>query len=127
MQIKRKKCIFVEIFAKKVFYMFSFFKDIDREAVFEWLKRVLWNRYAIVVIGFLITVMFVGNHTVFYLHRKNREIKELQKELRDYKQQTEYYKQALKQLGDSEPSIERYAREHYFMHADNEDVYVIEE
>ena len=105
----------------------DFIKNITRGNLLDLLKRIFLNRYALVVAVFLILVMFAGNHTVFYLFKKNREISELKKELNDYKQQTEYYKQALKQLGDSEQNIERFAREHYFMHADNEDVYVIEE
>ena len=93
---------------------------------FREILRKLNNRYVYTVVFFLILFLFVDQFNLF----KQRE---LRKTLDDNKQQIEYYekeilesKQYLSDLQNDTSTMEKVAREQYWMKRDNEVVYLIE-
>ncbi len=51
----------------------------------------------------------------------------MEEELTKYQERIDYYNKSIQHLEESPENRERFAREEYRMHADNEDVYLIEE
>lgn len=98
----------------------------------NYFKRVLLRisqsrslKYAVVVIVGVVLVGFVGENSVWSHYRNKRRIAALQEEI---KMHTESYQQDMEELRrlDRDPkTIEKIARERYFMKADDEDIFVL--
>lgn len=99
---------------------------------FDWatfwlrVRNALINKYILTLLIFGALIGFLGEHSLMsYTKRRN--------ELRHVEKQHEAYQENLKQtqaqidMLQSTDSLERFAREHYYMHAGNEDVYLIDE
>lgn len=84
------------------------------------------NRYIIVLILAFVFLGLVGENSWFSHLKHESTIKELKAEIAKYKQQYKHDTEQLEQLGTIE-AIRRVARERYFMKAENEDIFIIEE
>lgn len=89
-------------------------------------KRVL-NKYVVTIIFFACMLTFCGENSWLNQMENKRQISALEEELDNYQQQAAQYKRDIEVLRGNTDNIERYAREHYYMHAPNEDVYLIDE
>lgn len=90
-------------------------------------KHYLLNKYAITCIVAAVILVCCGEQSLINRIQRDRQISKLQKELSGYQKKIDYYKDAIQTLEESPENRERFAREQYYMHADNEDVYLIEE
>ena len=59
-------------------------------------------------------------------YHRRQQIKHIEKQTQTYRRETQKAEQTIQMLN-SKDSLERYARELYYMHNDNEDVYIVEE
>lgn len=85
-----------------------------------------WGKYAVTVLLFLIVFLFVGDQSMLHFWRRGREINRLEEQRDMYRAATEKAQREILMLQDAD-SLERFAREHYFMHTKNEDIYLVEE
>ncbi|NLR91286.1 MULTISPECIES: FtsB family cell division protein [Flammeovirga] len=92
----------------------------------EWLKYFK-NFYIITGLLFFIWIAFFDNDNL--IKRRNQKNKE-----QELKNQEEYYgkeildlERKMKELKSNNQTLEKFAREKYFMHRTGEDVYVIKE
>ncbi len=88
------------------------------------LRKFFINKYAITLYLFAIIYLFVGNQSLVKRLAKAREIRDTKLEIQFINQQTQSIENMLNSL-DNKDSLERYAREHYNMHADGEVVYLV--
>ena len=88
------------------------------------LRKIFVNKYAITLYLFAIVYLFVGNQSLVKRLGKAREMREIKQEIQLINQQTQSIENMLNSL-DNKDSLERYAREHYHMHADGEVVYLV--
>ena len=88
------------------------------------LRKFFINKYAITLYLFAIIYLFVGNQSLVKRLAKAREIRDTKLEIQFINQQTQSIENMLNSL-DNKDSLERYAREHYHMHADGEVVYLV--
>ena len=88
------------------------------------LHKFFINKYAITLYLFAIIYLFVGNQSLVKRLAKAREIRDTKLEIQFINQQTQSIENMLNSL-DNKDSLERYAREHYHMHADGEVVYLV--
>ena len=86
---------------------------------------LLANRYFLASIVFLIWVVFIDASSLISQYSGNRKLFELKREKRYYQQEIRKTKAELHDLFSDEHSLEKFAREHYFMKKDNEDVWVV--
>ena len=116
---KKKVIEFVEIY---------YLCNLKQFAVMTFKKvlRKLNNRYVYATLVFLVVILFIDQ---FNLPKQIR----LSNELKDQKQQIEYYDQEIKDskayldaLQNDTATMEKVAREQYMMKRDNEVVYIIE-
>jgi cell division protein FtsB len=85
-----------------------------------------WAKYVITLLVFLIVYLFVGDQSMLQFARRGREIRQLEEQRDAYRQAAEKSQRELHTLNHPD-SLERYAREHYYMHTPNEDIYLVEE
>lgn len=84
------------------------------------------NKYTFVLVVFVIWIAFMDSSSVFnwlVLHNRNKSIEE---EIMHYNKLHETTELQLKYIKTDRDSIERIAREMYYMHAENEEVFLIE-
>ena len=86
---------------------------------------LLENRYFLSFIAFLIWVVFIDASSLISQYSGNQELFELKREKRYYQKEIRKTKAELQDLFSDEQSIEKFAREHYFMKKDSEDVWIL--
>lgn len=92
----------------------------------DFCKRYLLNKYVIAILVFAIVLLFVGEQSILRDIQRGKQIHEVKEQLADTKQQIREC-DATMQSFQSTDSLERFAREHYYMHTPDEDVYLVEE
>lgn len=85
-----------------------------------------WGKYLITILVFLIVYLFVGDQSLIRFSHRRQQIKHIEKQTQTYRRETQKAERTIQMLN-SKDSLERYARELYYMHNDNEDVYIVEE
>jgi len=90
-------------------------------------RKWLLNKYVLTCVVFALILTFCGEQSLINRARRSVQIRELKREKEECKRQSEQYRHDIDLLENNTDSLERFAREHYFMHADGEDVYLIEE
>ncbi len=90
-------------------------------------KRYLLNKYLITCLIAALVLVCCGEQSLIQRAKRNRQIRQLQTELNKYQNRIDYYNDAIQNLEQSPENRERFAREQYFMHANNEDIYLINE
>ena len=88
-------------------------------------RKVLINKYAITLYVFAVLFIFVGEQSLINQISRKREIRKTKQEIEQIKAETTEASNLLQSL-DNKDSLERFAREQYKMHTDNEDVYLVE-
>ena len=85
-----------------------------------------WGKYLITIIAFLVVYLFIGDQSVIRFVQRGKEIKQYEEQRDMYRSASEQAEREIKLLQQPD-SLERYAREHYFMHTSNEDIFLVEE
>ena len=85
-----------------------------------------WGKYVITLLLFFIVYLFIGDHSVVQFVRRGREIRHLEEQRDMYRSATEKAQREIHALHQQD-SLEQFAREQYFMHESNEDIYLVEE
>lgn len=71
-------------------------------------------------------VLFFDKNDFFTQRQRHAELEMLNQKISYYKQQISAAQKELQALENDPSTLEKYAREKYFMKRDNEDVYIIE-
>lgn len=85
-----------------------------------------WGKYILTLLIFAIVFLFIGEQSVVHFIRRGREIRHLEEQRDMYREGAAKAEQEINTLNQPD-SLERYAREHYYMHTPNEDIYLVEE
>ena len=90
------------------------------------LQELSWqsyvNKYTLTLCFFLVWIVFLDKHNLITQHRLRTIIDKMEAEKTNYKAM---YVKALEEKKLLEADQEKYAREKYFMHKDNEEVFII--
>lgn len=84
-----------------------------------------YGKYVITILIFMVVMVFFGDQSLINYVRRSREIHHLEEQRDSYREGIKRAEKGLQVLQNTD-SLERYAREHYYMHAENEDVYLLE-
>ena len=85
-----------------------------------------WAKYVITLLVFLVVFLFIGDQSLIRFIQRGKEIRQLEEQRDAYREDAERAQREIQTLHQPD-SLERYAREHYFMHTANEDIYLVEE
>lgn len=91
------------------------------------LRKRVANKYVITCIVFVFILTFCGEQSIVNRIKYASQIRTLKQEKAKYIRQTEQYKRDIDLLEHNTDSLEKFAREHYYMHTDGETVYLIDE
>ena len=114
------------IYAKKVLSLQRNFVVMSFSEFLTTIKIQKWGKYILTLVLFLVVFVFVGDQSMIQFVRRGREIRHLEEQRDMYRAGTERAQQELQALQNPD-SLEQYAREHYFMHTANEEIFLIEE
>lgn len=97
---------------------------------FHWLRRYrlpFWiaNKYAVVGLIFVVFVLFFDSFTIVERIQLSRELRRARHDLVYYETEIVLIRQHLDELMVNDEKAEKFAREHYMMKRENEDVFVI--
>jgi cell division protein FtsB len=113
-------CKFFCTFAAKI-------EDImDFSEFWEHIKIRKWGKYVVTLLVFLVVFLFVGDQSMLHFWHRYREIRHLEEQRDMYRSASENAQREIEMLQNAD-SLERYAREQYYMHAPEEDIYLVEE
>ena len=91
----------------------------------NWLRRYV-SLTLIVVVAFVFFVLFFNDNSILQSFEYNRQIQELNDEIRSNEDTLRYYQELNDRLDTDPETMERIVREQYHMQRPSEDVYVFE-
>ncbi|HUR11843.1 MAG TPA: septum formation initiator family protein [Flavitalea sp.] len=84
------------------------------------------NKFILTGTGFLVWMLFFDSQDLITTHvRQRQELQRLEASRNYYKAETSFIKAELDSLKTNPGLLEKYAREKYRMHKDNEDLFII--
>ena len=98
---------------------------IDWSNIKATLRKYLINKYIIAILIFALIFLFIGDQSMVSCIRRGLQIKKTKAQVEHAHQDTEHALRTIQVLQNTD-SLERFAREQYGMHTDNEDVYLID-
>ena len=99
------------------------------DKVSKWIKirKIFLNKYLIVFLVFTVFVTFFDEHNLLHRWQSHQRINRMEKEVRFYQDEINATKQKKMELQSSDENLEKFAREHYYLKKDNEDIFIINE
>ena len=94
--------------------------------ILDRLKIRTWGKYAITILVFAVVFLFIGEQSLIQFVRRGREIRHLEEQRDLYREGAEKAQREMNALHQTD-SLERYAREQYYMHNSNEEIFLVEE
>ena len=88
---------------------------------------IIKNKFWLTISIFLVWILFLDQNNIFQLMKYDGEIKDLKKQKEYLNTKIVEDSTKLYQLITDDKSLEKFAREEYFMHKPNEEVFVIRE
>jgi cell division protein DivIC len=89
--------------------------------------NILTNKYLVASVFFIVWMLFFDQRDYFQLKERQLELRKLETKKQYYVQEIEKTKQELHDLQNNPAALEKFAREHYLMKKDGEDIYLIED
>lgn len=90
------------------------------------LKKYVVNKYVLTLLVFAFIFVFVGEQSLIKGIKRGRQIRQTEHEIEAANQAIESARRQINSLQQID-SLEKFAREHYLMHKDNEDIYLVDE
>ncbi len=91
------------------------------------ITQILTNKYLVALVFFIVWMLFFDQRDYFQIRDREEELKKLESKKRYYENEIARTKQELLDLQNNPAALEKFAREHYLMKKDGEDIYVIED
>ncbi len=88
--------------------------------------RVLLNKFFIVTMAFVISILFVSKNNAIRWIENKYNIYQQEKIIRQYREEIRKTDDKIKELTSDLDSLEKYAREHYYFLKENEEVFIVE-
>lgn len=95
------------------------------QRVWDFTRRFILNKYVVVLLGFAFFMTFVSNRSLVNRFRRSEEIDSLTALKDSIRTQIDNTEQRIQSITSSKDSLERFAREKYFMHTKDEEVYIV--
>lgn len=86
----------------------------------------LKNKYIIAVLVFLVLIIFYDRNDIFVQLDRAKQVNALHQSKAFYEQEIEKTNKELNALESSDNAVQRYAREHFFMKKDNEEIFIVD-
>ena len=101
------------------------FHKIGLLTLWSWLRRI--NFYVLALVVFIVWMIFFDRNDILSQYKMGTQGDELKQQKKFFEKGITLEKQEASELFDDNNKLEKYAREHYLMRKDSEDVYYIEQ
>ena len=88
-------------------------------------KQWIWNKYALIIVLFLVWMFFFDMNSFLVHHKLNKEINEIEHKISHFSEKLKQDSVQYYTLKNSKNAREKYARENYFMKKKNEDIFIV--
>jgi cell division protein DivIC len=88
--------------------------------------RFFLNKYLLAITAFAALILFFDKNDIFSQIKRKQELDGLNAKIDYYKQQNKLTNTELNNLQNNPVTLEKYAREKYFMKRDNEEIFIID-
>lgn len=89
------------------------------------LRKILTNRYLLASAAFGVWMLFFDKNDYFTQRQRAQELQELNDKISYYEQQIDATRHELQALQNDPFTLEKYAREKYYMKRANEEIFVV--
>lgn len=86
---------------------------------------VLKNKYLLTTVGLTVWILFFDKNDLFTQLEFRKEVKVLQEDRNYYANEIKSITSDLRELSSNPKTLEKFAREKYYMKRDNEDIFVL--
>ena len=100
---------------------------VNRPKIISKIPHFLRNKYALTFLFFVVWVTIFDNHSVINWIQNRIQISNIKAEQRRYKEQLNATLNTIEQLKTNNDSLEKFAREKYGLHKEDEDVFIVVE
>jgi len=90
------------------------------------LQKYVLNKYVLTLLIFAVIFIFVGEQSLLKGIKRQRQIYQTEQEIRDAEEATATAQRQINSLAQKD-SLEKFAREHYLMHRDCEEIFLVDE
>ena len=98
----------------------------DEFSSMKWkIPTFLKNKYILTPIIFMLWVLFFNDVDLFFIIKSRGELRDMKREMEYLERENELTREALYDLTTNDATLEKFAREEYFMKKPNEDVFVV--
>ena len=88
---------------------------------------IITNKYLLDGVFFIIWMLFVDQRDYFQQKERRDELRKLEMKKEYYQKEIDKTRKELGDLQNSPAALERFAREHYLMKKEGEDIFIIED
>ena len=90
------------------------------------LLRIIFNKYVLTTVAFLGLIIFFDQNDIMGQRQRQKELQDIRRNISFLKEEIARMDKDYRALTTDPEELERYAREHYRMKRDSEDVYIVE-
>lgn len=91
------------------------------------IKKYLLSKYTIVLVVSFVLLTFFDKHNLISRFRTLNENRKMRKEINFYEQEIDDNQKKMRDMRSGKESLEKYAREKYYLKRDSEDIFIIKE
>ena len=88
---------------------------------------IITNKYLLAGVFFIIWMLFIDQRDYFQQKERRDELRKLEMKKEYYQKEIDKTRKELGDLQNSPAALERFAREHYLMKKEGEDIFIIED
>ena len=92
----------------------------------KWFK-VIMNKYLLITLAFGLCVLFFDTNNLIRWYSDMKDVAAQEKQKKYYELAIKQTDERLKELSSNKDSLEKFAREQYFFHEADEDVFIVTE
>jgi cell division protein FtsB len=89
------------------------------------LLSVIKNKYLLTVLALAGWLLFFDKNDIFSQYDRHRQVKKLEAEANYFRAEINQNKKELNELQSDPKLLEKFAREHYLMKRDSEDIFIV--
>jgi cell division protein FtsB len=89
------------------------------------IPRWLRNKYVLTPVLFLFWMAFFNDVDLFFIYESRKELNDMKEQVDYFTKENALTREALHDLSTNDKTLEKFAREQYFMKKPNEDLFVI--
>jgi cell division protein DivIC len=93
---------------------------------FKSFLNIFKNKYVLAILAFLVWMTFFDDKSIGFMYNNAMKLKELKKSEKNMANSIEETKAELKLLTSNAKSVEKYAREKFYMKKENEELFITE-